>query len=79
MLSRLKKTTNLIINFDHDDDWILNDDDATLESVGIGESLRAFRQRTSLNQLPHIENEYELSFFNRELYDAFKINPTQSW
>lgn len=25
------------------------------------------------------ENEAEISFFNRALYDAFKINPTQSW
>ncbi|GAA5833410.1 hypothetical protein JCM3766R1_005494 [Sporobolomyces carnicolor] len=26
-----------------------------------------------------IENEAEVSFFNRELYDAFKLNPTQAW
>jgi hypothetical protein len=25
------------------------------------------------------ENESEVSFFNRELYEAFKINPTQKW
>jgi hypothetical protein len=29
------KTTNLIINLDHDD-WILNNDEATLASLGIG-------------------------------------------
>ncbi|SGY23950.1 BQ5605_C019g08998 [Microbotryum silenes-dioicae] len=54
------KTTNLIINFDNDENWILNDDSATLASIGI-------------------ENEAELSFFNRELYEAFKKDPTQSW
>ncbi|GAA6011909.1 hypothetical protein JCM11491_000099 [Sporobolomyces phaffii] len=26
-----------------------------------------------------IENEAEVSFFNRELYEAFKINPAQAW
>ncbi|GAA5988978.1 hypothetical protein JCM5350_001736 [Sporobolomyces pararoseus] len=26
-----------------------------------------------------IENESEVSFFNRELYEAFKINPAQAW
>ncbi|KAL8281112.1 hypothetical protein RQP46_006470 [Phenoliferia psychrophenolica] len=54
------KTTNLIINFDNDADWILNDDSVTLASIGI-------------------QNETEISFFNRALYDAFKINPTQNW
>ncbi|SCV71930.1 BQ2448_4624 [Microbotryum intermedium] len=54
------KTTNLIINFDNDDDWILNDDSVTLASIGI-------------------ENEAEISFFNRDLYEAFKKDPTQSW
>ncbi|GAA5964792.1 hypothetical protein JCM21900_003999 [Sporobolomyces salmonicolor] len=53
------KTTNLIINMENDE-WILNDDSATLESIGI-------------------ENEAELSFFNRELYEAFKLNPAQAW
>ncbi|KAM0791271.1 hypothetical protein ACM66B_005747 [Microbotryomycetes sp. NB124-2] len=53
------KTQNLIINLDHDD-WILEDDDATLASIGI-------------------ENEAELSCFNRELYEAFKRDPRQAW
>ncbi|KAF8682150.1 hypothetical protein RHS04_02360 [Rhizoctonia solani] len=52
------KTTNLIINLDHDD-WILNDDSAILASLGF-------------------ENETEVSFFNRELYEAFKKDPTVS-
>ncbi|KAK7472581.1 hypothetical protein VKT23_000694 [Stygiomarasmius scandens] len=53
------KTTNLIINLDHDD-WILDDDSKTLADVGF-------------------ENETEVSFFNRELYEAFKQNPETSW
>ncbi|KDN51740.1 hypothetical protein RSAG8_00288, partial [Rhizoctonia solani AG-8 WAC10335] len=50
------KTTNLIINLDHDE-WILEDDSAILASLGF-------------------ENETEVSFFNRELYEAFKKDPT---
>jgi len=53
------KTTNLIINIDHDD-WILDDDSAILASLGF-------------------ENETEASFFNRELYGAFKANPETKW
>ncbi|KAK4054551.1 hypothetical protein OIV83_001045 [Microbotryomycetes sp. JL201] len=53
------KTQNLIINLDHDD-WILQDENATLASIGI-------------------ENEAELSCFNRELYEAFKRDPKQAW
>lgn len=25
------------------------------------------------------ENEAEVSFFNRELYEAFKLDPTTNW
>ncbi|KAF8321810.1 hypothetical protein DL93DRAFT_2210210 [Clavulina sp. PMI_390] len=53
------KTTNLIINLENDD-WILDDEAATLASLGF-------------------ENETEVSFFNRELYEAFKINPETKW
>ncbi|KAK1921291.1 putative cytoplasm protein [Papiliotrema laurentii] len=53
------KTTNLIINLDHDE-WILNDHDKTLAEIGA-------------------ENETELSFFNREAYEAFKRNPEVKW
>ena len=52
------KTTNLIINLDHDD-WIFEDDTATLLSLGL-------------------ENEAEVSFFNRALYEEFKLNPEVS-
>ncbi|KAJ3760206.1 hypothetical protein EV360DRAFT_40333 [Lentinula raphanica] len=49
------KTTNLIINLDHDE-WILTDDSNTLAEAGF-------------------ENETEVSFFNRNLYEQFKQNP----
>ncbi|RXK36668.1 cytoplasmic protein [Tremella mesenterica] len=54
-----KKTTNLIINLDHED-WILDDPEATLASIGA-------------------ENETELSFFNREAYEKFKLHPEVKW
>lgn len=53
------KTTNLIINMDHDD-WIFDDDARTLAELGI-------------------ENETEISFFNRVAYNAFKENPEIRW
>ncbi|KAF4614966.1 hypothetical protein D9613_002813 [Agrocybe pediades] len=53
------KTSNLIINLDHDD-WILNDEEKPLSELGF-------------------ENETEVSFFNREDYEAFKLNPETSW
>jgi hypothetical protein len=53
------KTSNLIINLDHDE-WILEDDAQTL------------LQR-------EFENETEVSFFDRNDYEAFKINPETCW
>ncbi|KII88805.1 hypothetical protein PLICRDRAFT_54628 [Plicaturopsis crispa FD-325 SS-3] len=52
------KTTNLIINLDHDE-WILEDDSKMLADYGF-------------------ENETEVSFFNRELYEKFKLHPEES-
>jgi hypothetical protein len=53
------KTTNLIINLDHDD-WILDDEDKLLVDLGF-------------------KNETEVSFFNREAYEKFKIDPKINW
>ncbi|KAJ3511145.1 hypothetical protein NLJ89_g4267 [Agrocybe chaxingu] len=53
------KTSNLIINLDHDE-WILDDDSKTLAQVDF-------------------ENETEVSFFNRQDYEEFKLNPETSW
>ncbi|KAI9143352.1 hypothetical protein BKA69DRAFT_1061429 [Paraphysoderma sedebokerense] len=52
------KTSNLIINLDHDD-WFL-DDNKTLKKY-------------------NIENETEISFFNRALYEAYKTHPETKW
>jgi hypothetical protein len=58
---------------DHED-WILNDDSATLASLGFGvpSHLAQFAKNLLLTR---IENEAEVSFFNLELYEAFKANP----
>jgi len=53
------KTTNLIINLDHDE-WILDDDTKILSDLGF-------------------ENETEVSLFNRELYEKFKLHPETLW
>lgn len=53
------KTTNLIINLDHDD-WIIDDDTKILADLGF-------------------ENETEVSLFNCELYNQFKLNPETRW
>jgi len=53
------KTTNLIVNLDHDE-WIFDEDSKTLAELGF-------------------ENETEVSFFNRQAYDQFKVNPETLW
>ncbi|KAN0127521.1 Uncharacterized protein family UPF0538 [Lactarius tabidus] len=53
------KTTNLIINLDHDE-WIFSDESKTLAESGF-------------------ENETEVSFFNRDMYEAFKLDPQTRW
>ena len=35
-LVEVKQTTNLIINFENDEDWLLRDDGATLATLGMG-------------------------------------------
>lgn len=54
------KTMNLVINMDHDDDWILVDGSKPLADYGI-------------------ENETEISAFNRAQYEEFKKNPEEKW
>ncbi|KZT66713.1 hypothetical protein DAEQUDRAFT_729989 [Daedalea quercina L-15889] len=53
------KSTNLIINLNHDD-WILSDDSKTLADCDF-------------------ENETEVSFFNRKMYEKFRANPETKW
>lgn len=71
---------NLIINLDHDD-WILTDPEATLQSVGCGESgLHPSPQLGDLGVLADLaENETELSLFNRKDYEEFKKDPETRW
>lgn len=74
------KTTNLIINLDHDD-WILVDENlgALLKQPINPESTeRKTKQNTTLAEIG-IENETELSFFNNEAYEQFIANPNTKW
>lgn len=48
-LTSCEQTTNLIINFEHDD-WILDDESATLASQGIGECSCMVREELELMQ-----------------------------
>ncbi|KAJ3131072.1 hypothetical protein HK100_006870 [Physocladia obscura] len=57
------KTQNLIINLDHDTDWIMDPTVVLSEQKGMGT----------------IENETEISFFNKEMYDAYKVHPETKW
>ncbi|ODV83811.1 hypothetical protein CANARDRAFT_202306 [[Candida] arabinofermentans NRRL YB-2248] len=56
------KTMNLVINMDHDDDWILDLKNADTPLFQYG-----------------IENETEISIFNKEQYEEFKKNPEEKW
>lgn len=55
------KTMNLVINMDHDSDWVLD--------------LNSSRKLYDYG----IENETELSFYNMEAYNEFKLNPEEKW
>ena len=66
------QTTNLIINLDNDD-WIFDDDSRILAHLGFGGCVGVFEKSCSHSKS---ENETEVSFFNRELYEQFKRNPT---
>ncbi|TIB68819.1 hypothetical protein E3Q22_03434 [Wallemia mellicola] len=58
------KTTNLIINVDNHH-WIIDNWSQKLSDIEIDGQ--------------HIENETELSLFNRDLYDQFIQNPEIKW
>ncbi|KAJ7063048.1 hypothetical protein C8F01DRAFT_1131298 [Mycena amicta] len=67
------KTTNLIINLDHDD-WILKDDDKLLVDLRLRYTSSTFILSRSCSE----ENETEVSFFNHEMYTQFQANPQVS-
>lgn len=57
------KTVNLVINFTHDDDWIIDITDPN------GKKLCDY----------DIENETEISLYNEEDYVEYKANPVEKW
>lgn len=68
---------------DDDDKLIYKDDSATLSWLGFGLWLikcvkNAFLSQLA-NQLVLIENETELSFFNRDAYEEYKKHPDTKW
>ncbi|SPO28457.1 related to UPF0538 protein C2C4.04c [Ustilago trichophora] len=75
------KTTNLIINLDHDD-WILVDENLNglLKDKAIAEEggQRRTKENTTLAEIG-VENETELSFFNNEAYERFIADPSTKW
>lgn len=70
LLSDYFQTSNLIINLDHEE-WILDNDDKTLAEVGLGTSFLSPASHSNNS----VENESEVSFFNRKDYEDFKLNP----
>ncbi|GAC99707.1 cytoplasmic protein [Pseudozyma hubeiensis SY62] len=70
------KTTNLIINLDRPE-WVL--EDANLGAlVKEGERVGKTKENTTLAEIG-IENETELSFFNKQAYEEFLANPNTKW
>lgn len=72
------KTTNLIINLDRPE-WLLTDDNlGKLIKEGEGKREGRTKENTTLAEIG-VENETELSFFNRKAYEAFLANPNTKW
>lgn len=66
------------MNFEKDDEWILNDTSKTLQSHSIGLFLN-FKPFFYFNNLLLLESETEISYFNREEYENYKKNPEVKW
>lgn len=62
------KSMNLVINMEHDEDWVLHSSDSD-KNVRIEKSLWDL----------DVQNETELSIFNWADYIAFKANPEEKW
>lgn len=63
------KSMQLVINLDHDDDWILICEDNSNVITGDTKSLYELG----------VENETEISLFNWADYKSFKQNPEEIW
>ncbi|KAG7194237.1 uncharacterized protein KQ657_004956 [Scheffersomyces spartinae] len=59
------KSMHLVVNFDHDDDWVL-----------VGHGIEGTEK--TLYELG-IDNETELSLFKWEDYETYKANPEEKW
>lgn len=70
------KTTNLIINLDHPE-WVLEDQNLNGLLKGEKEGEKT-KENTTLAEIG-VENETELSFFNKEAYEAFLADPSTKW
>ncbi|CDU25452.1 uncharacterized protein SPSC_05345 [Sporisorium scitamineum] len=68
------KTTNLIINLDRPE-WVL--EDGNLGKLAGGKEGKT-KDNTTLAEIG-VENETELSFFNKQAYEAFLANPNTKW
>lgn len=67
------KTMNLVINFDHDYDEV-DSETGVLESSWVISNHPAKTLKDC-----GVENETELSVFNRKDYEEFKKNPEEKW
>ncbi|KAI8610409.1 hypothetical protein BC830DRAFT_1069867 [Chytriomyces sp. MP71] len=64
MVAHGAKTQNLIINLNHDEDWIM---DSSLPLAKQDPRMGAF------------EHECEISYFNKASYEAYKEHPENKW
>lgn len=60
---------------------IFDDDSATLAWLGLGELYYIHMSSIHTSDPIHrsLENETEVSFFNRDTYETFKKNPDMKW
>ncbi|CEP20847.1 hypothetical protein BN1211_0813 [Cyberlindnera jadinii] len=73
------KTMNLVINFEHDDDWTLDlSSTSHLHELGVGEYFLA-RSLVQATNTYNVDNETEISIFNKEAYEEYKKNPVEKW
>ena len=74
-MSGIFQTSNLIINLDHEE-FMLDNNDACLADLGIGIIIFNSRHICRIHDRAWLtENETEVSFFNQAAYEAFKRNP----
>ena len=70
------QTTNLIVNLE-DEPQLWLPDEATLVSLGLGQY--PVRRPVAHAEIILVENEAEISFFNKVDYDEYVLNPETKW